>query len=155
VVPVAERGRYTGNQFDRFYGHTAAEALRILTTARPRLVVLDWDDASLGGRDLCSAAAAIPGTSVLVMTGAVENAPAILRAGCHGVLLKPFAPVILAGRIGRVIKEMPTGTNRAWPDVTCATCGARGVTSFDFSSYRRMWYACVSCDNTWLGPRKE
>jgi CheY-like chemotaxis protein len=155
VVPLGERALYGSNQSTRYFAHSAAEALRTLATTRPRVVVVDWDDPSLGGRELCSAASATSGTSALVMTAKVENAPAILKAGCQGLLLKPFAPSLLAGRIGRVIRETATGTNRVWPDVPCPTCGTRGVTSFDFSSYRRMWYACLSCDATWLGPRKE
>ena len=155
VVPLGERVLYGTNQSTRYFAHSAAEAMRTLATTRPRLVVVDWDDPALGGRELCGTASASPGTSVLVMTAAVENAPAILKAGCHGVLLKPFAPSLLAGRIGRVLKESATGTNRVWPEVACPTCGTPGATSFDFSSYRRMWYACLSCQATWLGPRKE
>jgi DNA-binding response OmpR family regulator len=131
-------------------------------------VVLDWDEASLSGPEVCAAARALPHTCVLVTTGDVRQAPAILRAGCHGVLLKPFAPNLLAARLARVIKEtdrpwgqrsgtLPwqTGTNRVWPETACLACGKLGATSFDFSSYRRVWYACLSCDHTWLGRRQE
>ena len=34
-------------------------------------------------------------------------------------------------------------------------CQSNGATSFEYSSYRRMWYACLACDAVWLGPRQE
>ena len=94
---------------------------------------------------------------------------AALKAGCHAVLLRPFAPNLLAARLGRLSREIPTtpnalrglaalqlvGTNRVWPDTQCPTCHAGGAVSFEFSSYRRMWYACLGCDHVWLGPRQE
>lgn len=168
VVPEEDRSVYVGDQFTRFFAHAGADAARMLATHAPRLVVLDWDDAELQPRELCAALKAAPATSCLATTGDVANAPAMLKAGCHGVLLKPFAPNLLAARLGRLLRETAftssrtltrsgwqTGTNRAWPEVSCPKCGTPGATSFDFSSYRRMWFACLSCEATWLGPRKE
>ena len=164
VTADRERG-HAGDQSTRHYATTTPDAQRLIAAVHPRLVVVDWDEPSLSGREICAAAAAA-GSSVLVLTSAVESVPSILKAGCQGVLLKPFAPSILASRIGRVLKETERtlvqrhaaprpGTNRVWPDVSCPSCGTPGVTSFDFSSYRRMWYACLACETTWLGPRKE
>jgi len=168
VVPETERALYLGDAFTRVYVHTDNDAARFIAIERPRLVVIDMDEPSIGGMDICATAHALRNTSVLVTTGKVENVPAMLKAGCHGVLLKPFTPNLLAARLGRVIKEterpwgvkaLPPGwlrgTNRIWADTACPKCGVRGATSFDFSSYRRMWLACLSCDNTWLGPRRE
>jgi DNA-binding response OmpR family regulator len=168
VVPESDRTMYLGEPFTRIYTHDGAEAAKAIASTRPRAVVLDWDDAALGGPDVSAAARAVPTTCVLVTTVDVRQVPAILKAGCHGVLLKPFSPNLLAARLGRVIKETerpwgaktlppgwPVGTNRVWPETACPRCGMRGATSFDFSSYRRMWYACLSCDHTWLGPRQE
>ena len=167
VVPEAERTLYLGDAFTRVFAQSANEAARFILNSQPRVVVVDMDAPALGGMDVCAAAHG-SNTSVLVTTGIVEGVPAMLKAGCHGVLLKPFTPVLMAARLGRVIKEterpwsarpLPpgwsTGTNRVWPETACPKCGVRGPTSFDFSSYRRMWYACLSCDTTWLGPRQE
>ena len=55
----------------------------------------------------------------------------------------------------KTLAASPGGTNRVWQDSACPKCGTHGPTSFDFSSYRRMWYACLTCDHTWLGPRQE
>ena len=168
VVPAADRALYTGDQYSRLYAHTADDALRLLATNRPRVVVADWDDPEIKASEICAAAQNLSSTSVLVTTADVSQVPKILKAGCHGILLKPFAPNLLAARLGRVVKETETtwgsrpvaanwqtGTNRVWPDTACPNCGARGATSFDFSSYRRMWYACLSCEHTWLGQRQE
>jgi len=96
------------------------------------------------------------------------TAPAALKAGCHAILLKPFAPNLAAGRIGRLSRELPMGvtssrstpavqygTNRAWAATHCPECDTAAATSFEFASYRRMWYACLACDHVWLGPRQE
>jgi len=72
-------------------------------------------------------------------------------------------------RIGRLSREVPAGTaslraapslqfcgtNRTWPDTHCPRCDAPSATSFEFYSYRRMWYACLACDAVWLGARQE
>ncbi len=168
VVPENERTLYLGDPFTRVYAHTASDAARFIASTEPRLVVIDMDEPALAGMDICASARAAANTSVLVTTRSVERVPAMLRAGCHGVLLKPFSANLLAARLGRVIKEterpwgvksLPPswgkGTNRVWSNTACPKCAAPGATSFDFSSYRRMWYACLSCDNTWLGPRQE
>ena len=47
------------------------------------------------------------------------------------------------------------GTNMQWPNSLCPHCGHQGVTSFDFISYRRSWYACSECRNVWIGRRQE
>lgn len=168
VIPESQRPLYAGEHFTRSYAHSGGEALRHISSQRPRVVVVDWDEPELEAAEVCTSARAVSNTSLLVTTAAVENAPAILRAGCHGLLLKPFAPNLLAARLGRVFKEterpwgrqtLPaawqTGTNRVWTEIACPKCGVNGATSFDFSSYRRMWYACLSCDHTWLGKRQE
>jgi hypothetical protein len=83
--------------------------------------------------------------------------------------LKPFAPNLVAARIGRLSRELPltpvavraaavmqqTGTNRVWPETHCPKCQTPAATSFEFESYRRMWYACLACDAVWLGNRQE
>jgi CheY-like chemotaxis protein len=168
VVPPNDRPLYVGEPFTRVFTHDGGDAVKAIASTRPRAIVLDWDEPSTAAVDVCSAARSSGSTSVLVTTRDVKNAPAILRAGCHGVLLKPFAPNLLAARLARVIKEtdrpwgqrsgtLPwqTGTNRVWPETACPACGKLGATSFDFSSYRRMWYACLVCDHTWLGRRQE
>lgn len=168
AVPETDRPIYAGDQFTRFFAHTAADAVRLLTAHAPRVAVVDWEDPALEPEELCAALNAMPGTSALVTTDDVAHAPAILKAGCQGVLLKPFAPNLLAARLGRLLRESAftsgralarpswqSGTNRLWPEMACPRCGTMGATSFDFSSYRRMWYACLACDATWLGRRQE
>jgi hypothetical protein len=47
------------------------------------------------------------------------------------------------------------GTNVQWPNSACPYCNHRGVTSFDFISHRRSWYACPECKKAWIGKRQE
>lgn len=168
AVREADRAVYAGDQFTRLFAHTLTDAMRMIAAHAPRVVVLDWDHESLQASEVCAALSATPGTSSLVTTDDVAHVPSILKAGCQGILLKPFAPNLLAARLGRLLRETSftsgrsvarpgwqTGTNRVWPEVACPKCGTSGATSFDFSSYRRMWFACLSCDATWLGKRQE
>lgn len=97
--------------------------------------------------------------AVLVTTAQVERVPDALEARCDGVLLKPFTPNLLIARIGRLLRgrgqRAPLGTNRFWPDTDCPYCDSHGVTSFEFASHRRSWYACGKCKKVWLGKRRE
>jgi hypothetical protein len=76
---------------------------------------------------------------------------------------------LVAARVGRLSRGLVAsgavqrltdgvgecGTNRRWPDVRCSRCGQAGATSFDFSSYRRAWFACLTCNEVWLADRQE
>jgi hypothetical protein len=42
-----------------------------------------------------------------------------------------------------------------WPTTPCPYCERAGVSSFDFSSMRRAWYACLECKKVWLAKRQE
>lgn len=111
--------------------------------------------------DLCRDVKRFPKPpAVLVMTEHVERVPDALAARCDGVLLKPFAPNLLVGRVARLLRarKAPSqlaGTNQFWPMTSCPYCATLGVTSFEFTSHRRAWYACGSCKKTWIGRRQE
>jgi DNA-binding response OmpR family regulator len=47
------------------------------------------------------------------------------------------------------------GTNRTWPNSHCPYCDHEGVTSFEYASHRRAWYACLTCRKVWLARRQE
>jgi len=47
------------------------------------------------------------------------------------------------------------GTNRTWPNSHCPYCDHEGVTSFEYASHRRAWYASLSCRKVWLAKRQE
>lgn len=169
ATTAARLDRFPAGAFIRHGVHTTREALGMIETARPRVVAIDWDVAEIDGLQVCEAARKFPFTGVLVMMASPDGAPAALQAGCHSILLKPFAPNLVAARVGRLARELPltpatvraaaathqVGTNRVWPATHCPTCAAPSATSFEFHSYRRMWYACLSCNAVWLGPRQE
>jgi DNA-binding response OmpR family regulator len=159
----------------------APVALEYVRRAAPALVVTELALSDGNGVDICSTAKALRSpSSVLVTTADPATVPAALVAGCDGVLLKPFAPNLLVGRISRLLRErstrlrleaarslskavhltersdlLRTGTNRKWPNTHCPYCTSSGVTSFDFTSMRRAWYACLECRKVWIARRQE
>jgi DNA-binding response OmpR family regulator len=164
-----EAERISASTFTRMTAHSTADVVRAIERARPRVVAIDWDAEGIDGAAVCAAAKLVPFTGILVVSGAPERVPPALKAGCHAVLLRPFVPNLLAARLGRLSREIPTspgalrgmaalqlvGTNRVWADTHCPGCRQSGAVSFEFSSYRRMWYACLACEHVWLGPRQE
>jgi DNA-binding response OmpR family regulator len=145
---------------------TTAEAIGLIDGWRPRVVAIDWDlPEAFDGPAIGRAARQTGVRAVLVTTAVPQRVPAALKAGCHAVLLKPFAPNLIAARVGRLCREVPavraaasppySGTNRTWPDLACPQCDHLGAVGFEFSSHRRTWYACLACDSVWLATRRE
>lgn len=156
--------------FLRIGASSTAEAVAVIQRDRPRIVVIDWDDhEKFDGTHIMATARQRPGTAVLVTMTAPENAPTALKAGCHAVLLKPLTPNLVAARLGRLAREMPSpemaarlrsrlgqfGTNRTWPDLQCPHCSAGDAVNFEYASHRRAWFACLACDAVWTGRRHE
>ena len=156
-------------------------AKQFLHRHSPAIVVTELDLQGGDGVDVCREAMALPSPpSVLVTTRLTDRIPDALAAGCNGVLLKPFAPNLLFARIGRIVRarsemlrerarhqllrtehlsarseELLAGTNRVWPNTHCPYCSHPGVTSFEFCSHRRAWYACLDCRKVWIAKRQE
>lgn len=158
-----------------------AVAREYLRRAAPSLVVTELSLNDGSGVDICSTAKklSLPAT-VLVTTKEPALVPDALVAGCDGVLLKPFAPNLLITRIARLLRDrsnqlrlqaarragksvhpseridvLESGTNRKWPNFQCRYCSHNGVTSFDYASQRRAWYACLACRKVWMAKRQE
>jgi DNA-binding response OmpR family regulator len=133
------------------------------------------------GLDICRAAKAkrLP-PSVLVVTPRPEDAPDALLAGCDGILLKPFTANLVVNRTSRLLRArfdqlrvrsarvrnkgahlrerselLKLGVTREWPATSCPYCAHHSVTSFDYTSLRRAWYACVQCKKVWLAKRLD
>jgi len=156
-----------------------AIAKQYLSKTPPALVVADIDSQSDGGVDICRTAKSLKTpVTVLMTTSEATSVPDVLVAGCDGILLKPFAANLLYARIGRLLRtrgeqlqvrayrgdgasdvtsrlEPLATTNRTWPDTVCPSCRNGGAVSFEFSSHRRAWYACLGCKKVWLGKRQE
>jgi DNA-binding response OmpR family regulator len=156
-------------------------AKQLLRRHRPALVVTELDLPGADGVEICREAKSLTVPSlVLVTTSNAERVPHALVAGCDGVLLKPFAPNLLYARIGRLVRarsealrlrarqeglktthlvdrsnQLLSGTNRVWPNTRCPYCNHGGVTSFEFCSHRRAWYACLECKKVWIAKRQE
>jgi CheY-like chemotaxis protein len=168
VVAVAPEDieRFPTLPFARYAARTTTEAIRLIEKWQPRLIAIDWDMLTLNPDAVCAAARYIPPAGILAVMQSPERAPAALKAGCHAILLKPFPLNLVAARLGRLSREIPAaaaavrfgatwGTNRAWSSVHCPRCNKGNAVCFDYASHRRSWYACVGCDHTWLGPRRE
>jgi CheY-like chemotaxis protein len=171
IVAVAESDveRFPSTPYVRLAARTTTEAVRLIDRWRPKVIVIDWDVPAFDAGAVCTAAkqAGVPGI-LAVMTDPHRSPPA-LKAGCHSILLKPFTLNLTAARLGRLCREIPPngaagrpgsmvqiqGTNRVWADALCPKCHAGGAVSFEFSSHRRSWYACVFCEHVWLGTRRE
>ena len=160
---------------------TAAAAVQALGRMAPALVVTELDLSDGPGEEICRRAKALsmPAT-VLVTTPQAERVPSALAAGCDAVLLKPFAPNLLYARLGRLLRArsvelrlrahrqqaksahlieksdlLAARTNHEWPHTHCPYCQHRGVTSFEYTSHRRSWYACLACNKVWIARRQE
>jgi DNA-binding response OmpR family regulator len=160
---------------------SADVAKQFLQRNRPSLVVADLDVLDGGGVEICRETKSLPvAPPVLITTTHSDRVPDALIAGCDAVLLKPFAPNLLFARIGRLLRarsevlrvrahhqhlktshlsarseELLAGTNHVWPNSHCPYCTHTGVTSFEFCSHRRAWYACLQCRKVWIAKRQE
>ena len=156
-------------------------ARQFLHRQPPALIVTELELPSADGVDVCREAKKLTlAPPVLVTTTNAERVPDALSAGCDAVLLKPFAPNLLFARIGRLLRarsemlrvrarqqslktahladrstHLLSGTNRHWPHTHCPYCNHGGVTSFEFCSHRRSWYACLECKKVWIAKRQE
>jgi DNA-binding response OmpR family regulator len=179
-----DAGRYAAALRERFHvthALTTELALRALERNPPAFVVTDLTVPGDGGEAICRAAKQleVPAT-ILVTTSEVDRVPEAILAGCDAVLLRPFAPNLLFARMGRLMRSramelryravrqraksqhlqersdlLLAGTNQPWPSTHCPYCAHQGVTSFEFTSYRRAWYACLECKKVWLAKRQE
>lgn len=166
VVPETDVHLYPGQPFTRISALSMTAALQQLAR-NPTLVVIDWDFDAIEGIEVCRAAVTAR-ARVLVATADPAIAPLAIKAGAHALLLKPFAPMLASARLGRLARgQAPSppragepvasggAVNRVCREIRCPYCAAGAPTSFEFSSYRRAWFACLSCDRVWLGPRLE
>jgi DNA-binding response OmpR family regulator len=159
--------QFSVSSLTRVAAHTTIDALHAIERVRPRVTAIDWDWNDVDAEAICRRARHLNCGGILVVTERPACVPRALRAGCHSVLLRPFPPNLLAARVGRLSRELAAlpappvgasaqlGTNRVWARTHCSECDAGGAVSFEFFSYRRMWYACLACDHVWLGPRQE
>jgi CheY-like chemotaxis protein len=160
---------------------SAREALQQIERRRPAFVIADLEMPDERRASVCRAAKQLELPATVLVTASVpELVPEALAAGCDGVLLKPFPPNLLYSRFGRLVRERSRllreralrqrakahhliergeaqkgGTNQLWPNARCPSCNHQGVTSFEFVSYRRAWYACLACHSVWIAARLE
>jgi|SRR5687767_6635418 len=169
-------------RFEVTFASSEAQALRALKAFQPTLVITELALPDGDGVSVCrqSKMGEAGATLVLAITSESERVPEALRAGCDGVLMKPFAPNLLYARIGRLLRmhakdlqdramwrrarsafliehahHVTAGTNIVCRDAICPSCGQGGGVGFDAASHRRMWYACLPCGKVWMAPSHE
>lgn len=160
VAEPTEVDRYPTGVHRRVAAHTTRETIGAIERDRPAVVVMDWDLDTIDRSAVCRAARNFPMMTLLASMSSPDQAPAAIKAGCHAILLEPFAPHLAATRIARLSRQaaMPRGqategsgrgTHRRWPEVMCPACSAGGATSFDFSARHKLWFACLACEHVW------
>jgi CheY-like chemotaxis protein len=82
------------------------QAIRALRAFQPTLVITELELPEGDGVLLCRQSKAFENNppSVLAITAIPERVPEALKAGCDGVLVKPFAPNLLYARISRLLR---------------------------------------------------
>jgi DNA-binding response OmpR family regulator len=50
---------------------------------------------------------------------------------------------------------LSAGCTKHWVSTHCPHCNHEGVTSFEYASHRRAWYACLSCKKVWMAKRRD
>ena len=156
-------------------------ALQYLQRESPDLIVANTSLEDGSVVDVCrQAQLKTHQPAILITPQKVEEAPDVLAAGCDGVLVKPFTPNLLVNRVSRLLRTrsqqlrlrsawtrgkaahlvervdlLKIGTNRVWPSEHCPYCSHPGVTSFDYASQRRAWYACLECRKVWMAKRLD
>jgi DNA-binding response OmpR family regulator len=144
-----------------------------LLCVRPVDVIITEDAIADGTAvDVCRLAAeARSRPAVLVTAPHIGRIPAVIAAGCDGILLKPVDMNLLCERVRRLVdarhrlgrnggrrvwmQRDTHGTIEYWPGISCRRCAATGVFSFEFASHRRSWYTCIECGDVWLAARRE
>lgn len=174
-----------GTSFRAETATTTAAAFAYMAGAAPAGLVVDLDAAEGLPLDLIARARAssLP-PAILVLTAEPARVPDAMLAGCDSVLLKPFPPNLIYSRLSRMIRwwaesvrkqsagvrqhtarpygssvtergELTAGCMREWPHVHCESCDHEGVTSFEYASHRRAWYACLACKKVWMAKRRD
>lgn len=146
---------------------TLAAALSRVKSMNRAIIVTELELPDGDGAALCRALnTGRQSVLMLAVTNDPTRVPAALLAGCNSVLLKPFAANLLFARLGRLTRDLKTrcafpaapltlGTNEQWPAIVCPSCGHSGATSFDSTSMRRWWYACLECQHVWITKRQR
>jgi len=167
-------------RFEVVEAATAVAAIRALRVVRPSAIVTELALPDGDGAAICREAKRVSEPPVvLVTTAAAHDVPDALIAGCDGVLLKPFPPNLLHARLARLLRQrarrlqqhawlqnqklvhlkerfeaQQTGTNLIWSETHCPSCGRGDAVSFDATSHRQLWFACLQCRHVWIAKQQ-
>lgn len=97
--------------FDSVYSHNGPEAMKLLTSFRPDLIILDVLLASENGIDWCREARIFTDAPILFLSSQEEDEVKIaaLTYGGDDYVTKPFSPGVLMAKIKAHLRRVSTG----------------------------------------------
>ncbi len=97
--------------FDSAYSHNGPEAMKLLTSFRPDLIILDVLLASENGIDWCKEARLVTDAPILFLSSQEEDEVKIdaLTYGGDDYVTKPFSPGVLMAKIKAHLRRVSTG----------------------------------------------
>jgi DNA-binding response OmpR family regulator len=187
LCPEPNASQYRGSlQATGRVSVTASTDVAIEYVARTKspLLIVDADQDHDAAEAACRRATQlVPERPAVLVTLSKPEAAAQFIDVCDSILLKPFAPNLLAGRVARLLRQpardarqrssqsrerallqakddrlsegVAVGALIAWPGEHCPHCQHVGIILFDYASLRRAWYACRGCRKVWLARRLE
>ena len=180
--PVAEKYPMLRDQYRLTLASTASAALHALGRSTPELVVMELDLSDGPAEEVCQARQiarhAVHGAGHHV--DRPTECPRRWRQAATGCCSSRSRRIFSYARIGRLLRArsvelrmraqrqyaksahlheranlIAARTNREWPSTHCPHCNHAGVTSFEHTSHRRSWYACLECKQVWMARRQE
>lgn len=97
--------------FDSVYSHNGTEAMKLLTSFRPDLIILDVLLASENGIDWCKEARLITDAPILFLSSQEEDEVKIdaLTYGGDDYVTKPFSPGVLMAKVKAHLRRVSAG----------------------------------------------
>lgn len=120
--------KLSGARYDTVQAASGAEALRLLLSEMPDLVLLDVQLPDMNGIEICQRIKSDPltrGVPVVMITAFPDTATrlAALRAGADDFLVKPFDELVLLARLRSLLRARETDEELDQRETTCRELG--------------------------------
>ncbi|OWY09695.1 hypothetical protein B6V74_06665 [Thioclava sp. F42-5] len=125
---IVLKAKLTGARYNTLQAASAAEALALATTERPRLILLDITLPDMTGEAVIKRLRNDPQTRripIIAMTqrDIPQLRVALLAAGANDVLVKPFDELVLLARLRSLIRAHAGDEDSALREQTCRALG--------------------------------
>ncbi|MBD3788282.1 MAG: diguanylate cyclase [Sphingomonadales bacterium] len=120
--------KLSGARYDTVQAATGAEALRLIPSEAPDLILLDVQLPDMNGIEICRQIKADPltrGVPVIMITAFPDTQTrlAALRAGADDFLVKPFDELVLLARLRSLLRARETDEELGQRETTCRELG--------------------------------